>query len=152
MKKATLFILSLALLFSGCQKDDQLEKRLEGNWNIAHYENIKIFNDGTTEMVAEADDAGYFMFYKDVLDLMIFDFSYTANGTTASGSGVNFLIDDHAQRIIIINGKCSGIIDCDLAYTIEENTSNRQVWSIYSLQQQGLSTDFVYKKKFVLEK
>ena len=152
MKKITLFILSLALLFTGCQKDDKLEKRLEGNWNIAHYENIKIFNDGTTEMVAEADDAGYFTFYKDVLDLMVFDFSYTANGTTSSGTGVNFLIDDHAQRIIIINGKCSGIIDCDIAYTIEENTSKRQVWSIYSLQQQTLSTDFVYKKKFVLEK
>ena len=83
---------------------------------------------------------------------MVFDFSYTANGSTASGTAVDFLIDDHAQRIIIINGKCSGIIDCDIAYTIEENSKKRQVWSIYSLQQQGLSTDFVYKKKFVLEK
>jgi hypothetical protein len=150
MKKIfPLLVLSILILFAGCQKDDKLEKRLEGNWNIAHYENIKIFNDGTTEVVAEADDAGYFLFYRDPSNLPVFDFEYTAGGNTQSGSSVYYMIDDHAKRVIIIGGTCIG---CDLAYTIDENTSKRQVWSIYSLQQQGLSTDFVYKKKFVLEK
>jgi hypothetical protein len=151
MKKLfTILSLTLFLGFSGCkQADEKLEDRLDGLWNITHYENIKIFNDGTVEVVAEADNAGFFSFYRDYLDLSIFDFEYTANGSTNSGSGLYYMIDDHAKRFIIIGGECIG---CDISYTIEENKKNKQVWSTYDLEQQGLSTDFVYKKTFVLER
>lgn len=150
MKKTiSLLLSSLVILFTGCQKDKQLEKHLEGTWNISHYENIKIFNDGTIETIAESENAGTFTFYKDADDLLVFDFSYTANGTTQSGEGVDFIIDDHAKRLIIVGGLCIG---CDKAYTIEENSAKHQVWSIYELHQQGLSTDYVFKKKFVLDK
>jgi hypothetical protein len=152
MKKLFTFIsLVLVLGFSGCkQADEKLEDRLDGLWNITHYENVKIFNDGTVEVVAETDNAGYFNFYRDYLDLTVFDFEYTANGSTNSGTGLYYSIDDHAQRFIIINGNC--VIGCDISYTIEENKKNRQVWSTYDLEQQGLSTDFVYKQTFVLER
>lgn len=152
MKKLfALLSLTLFLGFSGCkQADEKLEDRLDGLWNITHYENVKIYNDGTVEVVAEANDAGFFNFYRDYADLTVFDFEYTANGNTNSGNGLYYSIDDHAQRFIVYGSGC--VIGCDIAYTIEENKKNRQVWSTYDLQQQGLSTDFVYKKKFVLEK
>lgn len=142
-------IFSTLLILSSCQKDERFEKSLEGIWKVAKVENIKIFNDGSTEVVGKQDDAGSFNFYYDESNLSVFDFTYVINGQTKHGELVYYGIDDHAKRIIIYGGVCIG---CDIAYTIEKSSGNKLEMSTYDLEQQGLSTDFVFKLKFYLEK
>lgn len=152
MKKSffsIILIFCTLLVISSCQKDERFEKSLEGTWNITKVENIKIFNDGSVEVVGEQEDAGTFKFYYDYSNLSVFDFTYIINGNTQHGELVYYGIDDHAKRIIIYGGMC---VDCDIAYTIEKNSGNKLEMSTYDLEQQGLSTDFVYKLKFYLEK
>lgn len=146
---ALIIISGIFLFFSSCQKDERFEKSLEGIWKITKVENVKIFNDGTVEVVGEQKDAGTFKFYYDYSNLSVFDFTYLINGNTQHGELVYYGIDDHAKRIIIYGGMC---VDCDIAYTIEKSSGNKLEMSTYDLEQQGLSTDFVYKLKFYLEK
>lgn len=146
----TITIIFCALLMiTSCQKDERFEKSLTGTWKITKVESTKIFNDGTVEVVDKQENAGSFNFYYDNSNLSVFDFTYLLNGQTQHGELVYYGIDDHAKRIIIYGGVC---ISCDIAYTIEKSSGNKLEMSTYDLEQQGLSTDFVYKLKFYLEK
>jgi len=152
MKKTlSLFAGSLVLILflTGCQKDERFDKKLQGTWNISKLQNTKIFNDGTVEVLADTEDAGSFTFYLDDSGLEVFDFQYTYNGITKQGKLVYYKTDDHAKRLVVYGGSC---ISCDIAYTIEKDSRNKIEMSTYTLQQQGLETDYVFKLKFFLEK
>lgn len=152
MKKIlSFFIGSLIILvfLTSCQKDERFDKKLQGTWKISRLQNTKIFNDGTVEVLADTEDAGSFTFYLDDSGLEVFDFEYTYNGITEQGKLVYYKIDDHAKRLVVFGGAC---ISCDIAYTIEKDSRNKIEISTYTLQQQGLETDYVFKLKFFLEK
>jgi hypothetical protein len=151
MKKILIILIPcISLLFISCRKEKRLERHLDGKWKISHFENLKIFNDGNIQVIADAENVGYFEFLLDEQKLTYFNFSYTINGSTQSGTFQYYGIDDHAKRIIIPDSYTP--IGKDISYNIEENKRKHQVWTTYELHQQGLPTDFVYKLKLELDK
>lgn len=146
--KYLLLLLPILSLVS-CSKEDRYLNRLEGDWNIESLVRLEISWDGTIEVLSDEKDAGTFSMVTSTLgnleleNLLDLTYSYVENGQTFSGQEV-VKVDEDARRVILLGGDC---IQCDLAYTIDENKPNRQVWSTYSNDE---AKQFSYKLTFTL--
>jgi hypothetical protein len=145
-------LLLLPILFLvSCSKEDRYLNRLEGDWNIESLVRLEISWDGTIEVLSDERDAGTFSMVTSTFgnleleNLLDLTYTYVENGQTFSGQEV-VKVDEGARRVIFLGGDC---IQCDLAYTIDENKPNRQVWSTYSNDE---AKQVSYKLTFTLVK
>lgn len=144
-------MLGLLVLALSCTKEDRYLNRLEGDWNIDNLVRTEIDWDGTIKVLSDETDAGEFSMVVSTFDGLTLDnlldltFTYVENGQTFSGQEV-IKVDENARRVIVLGGDC---IQCDLAYTIEENKPNRQVWATYSADEANQRT---FKLTFTLVK
>lgn len=144
-----LLLLLPVLFLISCSKEDRYLNRLEGDWNVESLVRVEIQWDGTVKVLSDERDAGTFTMVTATFDDLTLDnlldlsYSYVENGQTFSGQEV-VKVDEHAKRVIFLGGDC---IQCDLAYTIDENKPNRQVWSTYSNDE---ANQVSYKLTFTL--
>ncbi|MCB0650636.1 MAG: hypothetical protein KDC85_05120 [Saprospiraceae bacterium] len=144
--------LFLLLLTSwSCKKEDMFLDRLEGTWNIDRLERYEIHPDGSAITLTDEKNVGTLSMKVATIDgltldnLKDFEFNYTENGNAVNQIGV-LKVDEQAKRVIILGGDC---IQCDIAYTVEINKKNEQVWSTFSYDQQS---NLSYKLTYTLRR
>ncbi|MBK8490073.1 MAG: hypothetical protein IPL49_03980 [Saprospirales bacterium] len=145
------FLLLVTFLVVSCSKENQYLNRLEGDWNIENLVRTEIHWDGTINVLSDETDAGEFSMVVSTLgdltldNLLDLTFSSVEHGQPFSAAVV-IKVDEQAKRVIALGGDC---IQCDLAYTIEENKPNRQVWSTFSADE---ANQLTYKLSFTLKR
>lgn len=141
----------LLLTFWSCKKEDMFLDRLEGTWNIDRLERHEIHPDGSVITLTDEKNVGTLSMKLATIDglsldnLKDFEFNYTENGNAVNQIGV-LKVDEQAKRVIILGGDC---IQCDIAYTVETNKKNEQVWSTFSYDQQSYLS---YKLTYTLRR
>ena len=133
--KTLLPIIAGLLLLSSCKnKEDRYLNRLDGTWAIDRLERKEIHSDGSVLVLTDERSVGTLSMQVATIDnveldnLKDFVFDYTENGTPKHVEGT-LKVDEQAKRVIVLGGVC---IQCDLAYTVEENKRGKQVWSTFS--------------------
>ncbi len=137
MKKSILSIAIISVGLSiGCKTDEEkYHVRLEGTWNIVSSQRTLIYSDGSVDLIEDLNDAGTITISEDQLavgdESKSYSMSYqNVNGNSFSPSGL-MSADENRTRIFFYAALCRDIFGCDLIWTVEKETKNKQVWATY---------------------
>lgn len=133
--KYLLSSLSIFILFSACSGPEfTYPEKLDGSWTISRSERMIIWNNGTVEHFEDIENAGTLLVYEPVPEaatLKEFVFTYTNYlGATAEFSSLLYS-DEGGKRVSFSGVLCNSPFECDIVWTVEENSKNRQVWATY---------------------
>lgn len=131
MKQLIIFFLLTLTLFSSCDEQRRYVKRMVGTWNIVQEDVRRINSDGTVDREATNLQIGTLLLTEPDFSAILIDYSITFPGANFSRSGYGFKTDENAKRVFLYNFFCDDIYNCDWVGTIEEDETDRQVWTFY---------------------
>lgn len=130
-----LIILTLIFVAVGCSKEKRLLKDInKKEWNIETSKRWVIYNDGTTEQYEDLVDAGT-IYIRDDPTSLLGGKEVRMVYTNFAGSSTDFTTalyaNEDGTRIGMSNVLCSSPFQCDLVWTVEKSTNNKQIWTAY---------------------
>ena len=159
MKRVFLHIflpLFALLLMFGCRsKEKKFIHRMEGVWNIAQEDIIRINPDGSVEQVSSGTDIGTLTLREgDGIDQSANFLYYTIELASSNYSwrDLPFKSEEEQKRVFFYYFYCQDLFHCDMIATIEEDQANRQKWSFFRREGSGNGGTVHRKTTWVLER
>lgn len=122
------------LLWTACNKEEQLMKRLEGNWRIESSIKTIHYSDGREEIMEELNDAGKFIIAEGASDNeKQYDFFFVDSNMDTMKSQNQLVTDEYNNRMVMVNAYSDTTGSKNIVWTIEKEKKNKQVWSTYGV-------------------
>lgn len=123
-----------ALLFSSCNRDEALMKRMEGNWIISSSVITYYGADGSEQVVEDLSNTGRLVISDGSSDLeKNYDFFYINTQLDTIQAKDILVTDEYRNRMVMMNAISDSTGKKPIVWTIEKQKRNKQVWSTYGV-------------------
>jgi hypothetical protein len=134
--KKLIYLSAAAVLvaFAGCNKDERLMKRMEGNWNIEESVITYHFAGGGEQVIEELSNTGRLVITEGTSDLeKSYDFFYINSQLDTIQAKDLLVTDEYRNRMVMMNALIDSSGSKPIVWTITKQKRNKQVWSTYGV-------------------
>lgn len=135
IKIAVIAIFGLALTLASCSRDEQLMKRMEGNWNIESSVVTYHLANGSEQEVENLSNTGRLVISEGPSDLeKNYDFFYINSQLDTIAAKDVLVTDESRNRMVMLNALSdTTTTKKPITWTITKQKRNKQVWSTYGV-------------------
>lgn len=124
----------LGAALAGCNKDEKLMERMEGNWTIENSVMKIHYVDGSESTVEDLSNTGRLIISAGSNDLeKNYDFFYINSQLDTMQAKDILVTDEYRSRMVMVNGYTDTTGGKNIVWTIEKQKKNKQVWSTYGV-------------------